>query len=213
MGDDGRSLKFSLIKWPEPSVKNSAGRVGVDWSLRGSQRVSAARVKTGGLDTVGGSQTRGVQTAEGWEDRHREEGKASIVSSDRACWEEGEGWKDGPCADMMGEVKGRQRPQGLEVCKSEPSSRQKHVPQNGQGSRWLHHPPCTYLHLVLTTPLYLEHCLTLCPVSSLSSFCIATPQSQKHLCPSPGDCCSPVFIRIILASCLALSSLTPWRRY
>lgn len=66
MGDDRRSLKFSLIKWPEPSVENSAGWVGGDWSLRGSQRVSAAGVKAGGLDTVGGSQTRGVQTAEGW---------------------------------------------------------------------------------------------------------------------------------------------------
>lgn len=80
-----------------------------------------------------------------------------------------------------------------------PARRQKYLPQNGQRSRWL--PPHTHtcpLPLVLPTPLCLEHCLTLCPVSFLSSFCRATPQSQKHLCPSPGDCCSPVFIRMYL---------------
>lgn len=29
------SSEFSLIKWPEPSVENSAGRVGGDWISKG----------------------------------------------------------------------------------------------------------------------------------------------------------------------------------
>lgn len=118
-----------------------------------------------------------------------------MVSRDRACWEEGEDERMDPVLIQWGRGKVDRGHRAWRCARVNPARRQKYLPQNGQMAA----PPIyTHLPLVLPTPLYLEHCLTLCPVSSLSSFCSATPQSQKHLCPSPGDCCSPVFIRIYL---------------